>query len=741
MANTLIVIVSYNAKRYMQECIESIRLFVPTGTYKIVVVDNASTDGIAEWLEEQSDILLIRNSRNVGFGPACNQAVAATLGTEYENYDVFLLNNDTVLNHNSLPNLIRALETSEDIGAVSAMANYAGNRQQLDVEFDSTEEYVNFGENLEVPEADRYLEKTRLNGFAMLIRRHIWDKIGGFDEDFAPGYYEDDALSIEILKLGYRLVLARDSFIYHVGSASFVKTGTNSLSYEHHKLFIEKYHFDILDYVYPCGAVISQIPFGRGDLFWVLHIGCGLGAEIKAIRSLFPNSKVFGIEQDPVLRDIARHTEEVYESVDIASEKLEPGSIDLLIVDEDYFKELSDEAKDKLVGLLSEDPYVIHRLHDYDDYDFDSLKMVVFDREVYSEAVTSMLSKRGLITTTDASEELRTFCGILKDQVLEVAPESAIVPYLTAHFGRLKETDPECNNRRIFSLLKERFDKMGKFHSQEEYLRANPVTITVNKNCLEASKEISNALSDATVLSGSIAKLTARCLERLSSDSWNDCAYITASDSYGDYGIIGFFCKNLREEKCLITVSTFAASALGLESYISSCASDLPAGITVDTAHSIHDDPILKKRLRVLMKGASNLAPVADYLIGGSVTCEFNEVAGDSLPTKLYTDKFNVIIYSLLQNDAGDDDLGQIFEDLENIRDSAPGTPVLIILTDEALDPAISEFAMDHDKTKTINVSELIQSPSDYDGSSNTYSTRVVSDLTEMIVSAINDSF
>lgn len=741
MANTLVVIVSYNAKRYMQECIESIRHCVPAGTYKIVVVDNASTDGIAEWLEEQTDILLIRNSTNVGFGPACNQAVAATAGTEYENYDVFLLNNDTVLNRNSLPNLIRALDASEDIGAVSAMANYAGNRQQLDVEFDSTEGYVYFGENLVVPEADRYLEKTRLNGFAMLIRRHIWDRIGGFDEDFAPGYYEDDALSIEIQRLGYRLVLARDSFIYHVGSASFVKAGTNTLSYEHHKLFIEKYGFDILDYVYPCGAVISQIPFGRGDLFWVLHLGCGLGAEIKAIRSLFPNSKVFGIEQDSVLRDIARHTEEVYESVDIASEKLEPGSIDLLIVDEDYFSKLSDEEKDKLVGLLSEEPYVLHRLHDYDDYDFDSLKMVVFDSKVYPDAVASMLAKRGLITTTDASEELRTYCGISKDQVLEVSADSTIVPYLTAHFGRLKETDPDCNNLRIFDSLKKRFDDLRTAPSPESFNVSHPITITINRNCLEASDAICKSLAGSVITPDSDAPLSKNRLERLSSDSWNDCAYITASDSYGDYGILGFFCKNLREEKCLITASTFAASALGLESYISSCASDLPAGITVDTTHSIHDDPILKKRLRVLMKGSSNLAPVADYLMGGSVTCEFNEVAGDSLPTKLYTDKFNVIIYSLLQNNAGDDDLGQIFEDLENIRDSAPGTPVLIILTDETLDPAISEFAMDHDKTKTINVSELIQSPSDYDGSSNTYSTRVVSDLTEMIVSAINDSF
>ncbi len=753
MAKILIVIVSFNSKRYTQECIESIRRCIPDGTYGIAVVDNASTDGSAEWLMQQKDIILTRNDHNWGFGPACNQAVKSSVGTEFEDANVFLLNNDTVMNHNSLPNLIRALEMSDDIGAVSAMANYAGNRQQIDVEFSSTEEYVTFGDNLEVPEEDRYIEKVRLNGFAMLIRRQIWDEIGGFDEDFAPGYYEDDALSIEIQKLGYRLILVKDSFIYHVGSASFVKTGTNSLSYEHHKLFIDKYGFDILDYVYPCGAVISQIPFGRGDHFRVLHLGCGLGAEMKAIRSLYPNSKVFGIEPDSVLRDITGHTEEVYESMVTAYEKIAPESIDLLIADENYYSKLSNEEKDKLVGLLSEKPIVIHRLHDYDDYDFDSLKMVVFDSKVYTDAVASMLSKRDLITTTDTSEELRTFCGISKNQVLEVAPDSAIIPYLTAHFGRLKETDPECNKQHIFNLIRQRFEKMAKCPSQEEFMKSNPVTITVNKNCLEASKEICNALSDATVLSDSIDKLTKGHLERLSSDSWNDCAYITAEDSQGSYGIIGFYGRNTRENRVLFAAYNFAAVALGISEFIAVMNSMLPGGVHIDTGRSISEDPILKKRLRVLLKGQSILSPVADYLIGGNVTCELGDNSDNTLPTKLFTDRFHVIVYSLLRSStqciapdassspSDEDLLGETFEFLENIRDNAPGVPVLIILTDEEIFPIINEFAMDHDKTKAINITALIKNRSDIDGSKYEFTTGFYSDLTEEIVKIINDSF
>ena len=139
MSKVLFVIVSYNARRYMQECIQSIRAKVAPGSYKIAVTDNASTDGIAEWLEAQEDILLIRNHENKGFGPGCNQAVAATAGTEYETYDIFLLNNDTVMTSTAVPRMVETLYSAADLGAVGCMSSYAGNRQEYTVVFDATE--------------------------------------------------------------------------------------------------------------------------------------------------------------------------------------------------------------------------------------------------------------------------------------------------------------------------------------------------------------------------------------------------------------------------------------------------------------------------------------------------------------------------------------------------------------------------------------------------------------------------
>lgn len=378
---TLIVIVSYNSMNLMQSNIESIRDVLTKGTYQIVVVDNASTDGVEKWLLDQKDIILIQNDENKGFGPACNQGVESSIGTEYETADVFLLNNDTRLVFDALYFLRQALHHSDDIGAVGSISNYAGNKQQIDITFDSVEEYIKYGAKINVPMKTPCLERTRLSGFAMLIRRKVWNDIGGFDEDFAPGYFEDDALSIEILKRGYRLQLVRNSFIYHAGSQSFIKTDYQKLLEDHHKLFIKKYGFDILDYAYASGTVISQIPFGNTDHFKVLHYGCGLGAELKAIRSLFAKCETVGVETNDKIYEIVRKTEEVVLSLDILTEFYSEGYFDVIIIDNTVASSLDEVTASVLVSLLNAKGTIIIKNKEYEDFPYNDIKLIIWDMD------------------------------------------------------------------------------------------------------------------------------------------------------------------------------------------------------------------------------------------------------------------------------------------------------------------------------------------------------------------------
>ncbi len=378
---TLIVIVSYNAMNLMQKNIESIRSVLPSSTYKIVVVDNASTDGVDNWLLQQKDIIFIKNFENVGFGPACNQGVRASVGTEFEKADVFLLNNDTRLVFDALYYLKRTLYSSDDIGAVGSVSNYAGNKQQLDVEFDTVEEYIKFGEKINVPMEDAALERVRLSGFAMLIRRNAWDEIGGFDEDFAPGYFEDDALSMEILRRGYRLKVVRNSFVYHAGSQSFIKTDYQKLLNDHHELFIKKYGFDILDYAYASGTVISQIPFSKDSSFSVLEYGCGLGSDLKAIRSIFPKSQTCGIEKNYKIYDIARKTERMFGSTDELLEFFDEQIFNVFIIEKSVLGKMDEAEKGMLSTLLMPDCAVIIKNSEYEFFDYDKIKMIIWDMD------------------------------------------------------------------------------------------------------------------------------------------------------------------------------------------------------------------------------------------------------------------------------------------------------------------------------------------------------------------------
>ena len=375
----LVVIISYNSCHLTEECIKSVRANTQGMNCRIVVVDNASTDGIGTWLEAQKDILLIRNSINVGFGPACNQAVEATVGTEYGTYDVFLLNNDTRLANNAVCFLNEALYSSEDIGAVGSISNYAGNRQQIDVTFDKVEDYLEYGRCNNVFREEAYEERVRLSGFAMLIKREAWNRTGGFDEDFAPGYFEDDALSMELLKNGYRLLLVRNSFIYHAGSQSFSRTDYNKLLLDHRELFIKKYGFDIIKYAYGDEVLFNGLSYEKNDSFRLLQIGSGLGADLKVLQNRYPECEAVGVELDSSLYEISRHTEKIYSSFDKLEVSYGKGYFDVLLIKDKIKETLSDEDKARIVNMCKKDAILLTGREDYETFPFDKIKLIIWD--------------------------------------------------------------------------------------------------------------------------------------------------------------------------------------------------------------------------------------------------------------------------------------------------------------------------------------------------------------------------
>ena len=208
---TSIVILSYNLKDIMQECIESIRKHNLSSSYEIIVVDNNSTDGITEWLKQQDDLKLICNTENKGFPCACNQGIKLS---EPEN-NIFLLNNDTLITANAIFWLRMGLYEEKHIGATGSVSNQAAHGQLMSEKCHTIDEYIAYGNKNNLPRKNPYEKKPFLIGFALMLKREALDSVGLLDERFSPGQFEDDDLGIRLNCAGWQTVLCDNSFIFH----------------------------------------------------------------------------------------------------------------------------------------------------------------------------------------------------------------------------------------------------------------------------------------------------------------------------------------------------------------------------------------------------------------------------------------------------------------------------------------------------------------------------------------------
>jgi len=237
------VIVSWNNNELMQDCIRSIRRTVPIAAREIVVVDNASTDGVTEWLEGQLDVKLIKNAVNAGFGKGSNQG----LENAAPGNDILFLNNDTIVTTNSVFWLRMALYDSEsNMVAAGCCTNYEGSNQPTVKTFETLKEYLLFSDTNNVPMDEPYDERRWLSGFALAFRRPVLDKIGGFDLRYGMGYFEDTDLCESARRAGCILRMCRNSYIYHYGSKSFglQYEKAQGLILENRQQFIDKWGYD-----------------------------------------------------------------------------------------------------------------------------------------------------------------------------------------------------------------------------------------------------------------------------------------------------------------------------------------------------------------------------------------------------------------------------------------------------------------------------------------------------------------
>ncbi len=218
---TAIVIPCHNNLRHSDLCLRSLAQFTRE-PIEVVIVDNGSTDRTPEWIAALrnafDNIHVISNRENRGFAPAVNQGLAA-----FRDRNVVILNNDVVLTPGWLARMLMVLREEERCGMVGPVTNHAPYPQGVDGLGYGDDMGRMFQEavRLSTASAGMGFEAARLSGFCLLLRRELIDAIGGLDERFRPGFFEDDDYGIRAGLAGFRLRVALDVFVHHFGGATF----------------------------------------------------------------------------------------------------------------------------------------------------------------------------------------------------------------------------------------------------------------------------------------------------------------------------------------------------------------------------------------------------------------------------------------------------------------------------------------------------------------------------------------
>ena len=204
-AKVSVIIPCYGQVHHTLNCLASFADNPPDCEVEILVVEDASRDRRIGELRRVKGITLIENEYNLGFLKSCNAAARLASG-KY----LYFLNNDTILDKRAIDELVEFAEETPDAGLVGSRLLYpSGRLQEAGGIVWADASAWNYGRNDDPrkPQYQYVREADYISGAAILIPRDIWEKLGGFDEIYAPAYCEDTDFAFRVRQDGFKGLL------------------------------------------------------------------------------------------------------------------------------------------------------------------------------------------------------------------------------------------------------------------------------------------------------------------------------------------------------------------------------------------------------------------------------------------------------------------------------------------------------------------------------------------------------
>lgn len=236
---TTIIIPVKDHLPYTKKCLCSIANNT-NAEHDIIVVDDGSMAETRDFLQGLAGITLISNKESRGFPASCN------LGMARVKSDFFvIMNNDVLVTKNWLNELLGSMRTDPKLGILGPVTNYAsGPQKDCCVFYRSAAGLENYAEKVRARKAPRLEHWPRIVFFCVLIRTSVYQSIGGLDERFGVGNYDDDDFCLRALVDGWKCAIDRHVFIHHYGSKTYKKNREQfrDLLFRNKKIFLNKWN-------------------------------------------------------------------------------------------------------------------------------------------------------------------------------------------------------------------------------------------------------------------------------------------------------------------------------------------------------------------------------------------------------------------------------------------------------------------------------------------------------------------